>query len=130
MKIKSEIIKSIIDIQNRHKALVDKLSNIYMLLDVTNEHLITYKNQLDNIDTSQNLKTKQSLYDILLKYEAEINKLNDETKPYLEEMESLKTTSTSLYLKIKELFPNTDDDTIKSYLYEDIHEYKALNNID
>lgn len=129
MKIKDEIIKSIIDIQGRHKNLVDKLNDIYKLLNITNQHLMKYKNELDNMDDNK-LENRHQLYNVLLKYESDIKKLNNDTKPYLEEMESIKKTSTVLYLKIKELFPNVDEEILKDKLAENIERYKNDNKID
>lgn len=128
MKIKEELIKSVIDIKNRHETLVDDLNHVYSLLTVTNEHLIKYKDELSNIG-EDNIKNKQKLFDIFLKYESKIKKLNHDIKPYLEELEKLKKESTILYFKIKELFPNDDDDTLKDILSNDLEEYKNINNI-
>lgn len=116
------------DIKSKHETLVNDINKIYSLLTVTNEHLIKYKDEISNLG-EDNIKNKQKLYDILIKYESQMKKLNNDTKPYLTALENLKKESTNLYLKIKDLFPNKSDDILKEILTKDIEEYREINNI-
>lgn len=129
MRIQEELVKKIIDLQDKHKDLVDKLNHIYATLNITKDHLVQYKTELDNLD-NDNIKNREKLQNILLKYESQIKKLNSDLKPYLDEMETLNKMANKLYLKLIELFPNTDEQEIKLILQEHIEKYKNDNNID
>lgn len=128
MIIKEELVKKSLDIIVRHDKLLNELSKIQNLLNTTSEHLMIYKEKIDNIE-NDSLNDKQKLYDIFLKYETEIRSLKNDTKPYIEDMEKLKKEASSLYLKIKELFPTKSEEDIKDILKKDLDEYKELNNI-
>jgi len=128
MRISEELVKKSLDIIKRHEALLNKLNSVQQSLELANTKLNQYKNEIDNIG-EENLENKTKIYEILISYEDEIKKLSKDTKPYIDELETLKKESSLLYLKIKELFPNKKDEEIQKILFHNMDEYSKKYNL-
>jgi len=123
MRINEELVKKSLDIIKKHESILSKLNAVQKSLELASNKLNQYKNEIDNIG-EENLENKTKIYEILISYEDEIKKLSKDTKPYINELETLKKESSLLYLKIKELFPNKKDEEIQKILFNDMNEYK------
>lgn len=131
MKIKKEFIKKSVDILIKHENILNKFNKIQKILLETQSKLISYKNEINTIDTNNNtdIKKQQNLLLILNKYEDDIKSLKDKTQPYIDEINNIKKESLFLYQKIMNTYPNKTEEEIKKCLFDEITKYKEKNNI-
>lgn len=134
MKIKKEFIKKSVDILIKHENILNKFNKIQKILLETQSKLMSYKNEINEIntiDTNNNtdIKKQQNLLFILNKYEDDIKSLKNKTQPYIDEINNIKKESLFLYQKIMNTYPNKTEEEIKKCLFDEITKYKEKNNI-
>jgi len=94
---------------DQSKKIINKYNKILNLLKEQEDNLVDNKKfilnlqkEISNIDglSSNQLVKQQKLEELMIEYDIKINKLEQEIKPILEELENLKKQSKILYDKI------------------------------
>lgn len=94
---------------DQSKKIINKYNKILNLLKEQEDNLVNNKKfilnlqkEISNIDglSSNQLVKQQKLEELMIEYDIKINKLEQEIKPILEELENLKKQSKILYDKI------------------------------
>jgi len=105
-------------ILKEYQEILNSLDLIQKDVDNCKDSLMNYQTDLEDLKLkSQPEKFKeQELHRIMIKYDKEINKMQENMQPHLLKLEDLKKSSHTLYGIFKERWPQSTDDELKQAL--------------
>ena len=118
MEIKEEYIKESKNIIVSYNKIIEKILTYETILNEKKDNISNLVGELNTLEfSSENETTKKvALYDIMFKYEKEIESLTHNIKPLLEDLENIKSKSKILYDKILREYSQYTEEEIKQYI--------------
>lgn len=113
------------------KRIIDNYTKAIGELQHYEKTLTDNKNLLSSIKTSieelqksndTDLLKKQKVYDIMLNYDIEIDRLKITIEPYITKLENLKKDSAVLYGILKEVYPGATDIQLQEQIFNQMKE--------